>query len=238
MDISKIKEALKTRWGNQLGIKDEAVFEGVATSVETLITSDEQLTQFVEGAKSMLTQPQSYADKVRTELNAKIKGLEGEKAELEAKLNGNQPNPNPTPNPEPKPADDEKIPAWAQAILDSNKALSDELAGFKAEKTVNDTIATVNSRIDAWGYGKGYPKEMEKARKNAMELYEAYGKKWTPDELEAKIKEKFNMEVHDKGLDTSKPFESDGGGGNDPDFSSFDRAAKELGWNEPEETKS
>lgn len=209
----KIKEALKTRWSNQLGIKDETVFEGVAASVETLITSDEQLTQFVEGAKAMLTQPQSYADKVRTELNVKIKGLEGEKAELEAKLNGNQTNPTPTPNPEPKPADDEKIPAWAQAILDFNKALSDKLAGFEAEKAVNDTIATVNARIDAWGYGKGYPAEMAKARTNAMELYEAYGKKWTPDELEAKIKEKFNMEVRDKGLNTSEPFKGDGGGG-------------------------
>lgn len=99
--IQKIKEALKTRWGNQLGIKDEKVFEGVAASVQTLITSDEQLTQFVEGAKDMLTQPQSYADKVRTELNAKIKGLEGEKSELEAKLNGNQPNPETKPTEQP-----------------------------------------------------------------------------------------------------------------------------------------
>lgn len=212
----KIKEALKTRWGNQLGIKDEKVFEGVAASVETLIASDEQLTQFVEGAKDLLTQHQSYADKVRTELNAKIKGLEGEKAELEAKLNGNQPNPNPTSEPkhaEQSGSNADLAKTIAEAVAAAIKPLSDELAGYKAEKSVNDTIATVNSRIDAWGYGKGFPKEMEKARNNAMELYEAYGKKWTADELESKIKEKFNIEVQGKGLDTTKPFESDGGGG-------------------------
>ena len=63
---------------------------------------------------------------------------------------------------------------------------------------------------------------MEKARTNAMELYEAYGKKWTADELEAKIKEKFNQEVHDKGLDTSKPFESDGGAGGEANLDMTD----------------
>lgn len=215
----KIQEALKTRWSNQLGIKDEKVFEGVATSVQTLITSDEQLTQFVEGAKDLLTQHQSYADKVRTELNAKIKGLEGEKADLEAKLNGNNPpETKPESKPQDNPADMAKI--IAEAVANAIKPISDELAGFKAEKTVNDTIAAVNTRIDAWGYGKGYPKEMEKARKNAMELYEAYGKKWSADELEAKIKEKFNQEVYDKGLDTTKPYDSDGpSGGDKPDFS-------------------
>lgn len=228
----KIQEALKTRWGNQLGIKDEKVFEGVAASVQTLITSDEQLTQFVEGAKDLLTQHQSYADKVRTELTAKIKGLEGEKADLEAKLNGNNP---PEPNPEPKPQD---IPAdmakiITEAVANAIKPISEELAGFKAAKAIDDTIATVNTRIDAWGYGKGYPREMEKAQKNAMELYEAYGKKWTADELEAKIKEKFNQEVYDKGLDTNKPYESDGGGNEKTDFSSFDRAAEKLGWAKP-----
>lgn len=228
----KIKSALEQGYKN-LGVSAEA-FERVAALGETLVKSDEDIATFVKGAEAILKAEQSAADKVRTELNAKIKGLEGEKAELEAKLNGNQPpKTDPEPKPETNPADMAKI--IADAVAAAIKPISDELAGFKAEKTVNDTIATVNSRIDAWGHGKRYPKEMEKARKNAMELYEAYGKKWTPDELEAKIKEKFNLEVHDKGLDTSKPFESDGGGGEtDADFSSFERAAQKLGWKEPD----
>lgn len=211
----KLLNALKEGHKN-LGLAESA-FERVATFGETFIKSDEQIADFVAKALPMLKAEQSAADKVRTELNAKIKGLEGEKADLEAKLNGNKPEPNPEPKPQNSPADMAKI--IAEAVANAIKPISDELAGFKAEKAVVDTIAAVNTRIDAWGYGKGYPKEMEKARKNAMELYEAYGKKWTADELEAKIKEKFNQEVYDKGIDTSKPFKSDGGAANKPDFS-------------------
>lgn len=214
----KLLNALKEGYKN-LGLAESA-FERVAAFGETFITSDEQIESFVKAAEAMLKAEQSAADKVRTELNAKIKGLEGEKADLEAKLNGNQPNPNPEPKPQPQdnPVDMAKI--IAEAVANAIKPISDELAGFKAEKTVNDTIATVNTRIDAWGYGKGYPKEMAKARTNAMELYEAYGKKWTADELEAKIKEKFNQEVYDKGLDTTKPFGSDGAAKGDDSFDS------------------
>ena len=211
----KLLNALKEGHKN-LGLAESA-FERVATFGETFIKSDEQIADFVAKALPMLKAEQSAADKVRTELNAKIKSLEGEKADLEAKLNGNKPEPNPEPKPQNSPADMAKI--IAEAVANAIKPISDELAGFKAEKAVGDTIAAVNTRIEAWGYGKGYPKEMEKARKNAMELYEAYGKKWTADELEAKIKEKFNQEVYDKGIDTSKPFKSDGGAANKPDFS-------------------
>ena len=213
----KLLNALKEGYKN-LGLAESA-FERVAAFGETFITSDEQIESFVKAAEAMLKAEQSAADKVRTELNAKIKGLEGEKANLEAKLNGNiPPEKKPEEKPQDNPADMAKI--IAEAVANAIKPISDELAGFKAEKTVNDTIAAVNTRIEAWGYGKGYPKEMEKARKNAMELYEAYGKKWTADELEAKIKEKFNQEVYDKGLDTTKPYESDGGADGDETFDS------------------
>lgn len=222
--MDELFNALKTAYGkgSKYGVSDEAIGR-VAALGATANMNAEQIAAFVAAAEPMFKKEQSEADRVRTELNAKIKGLEGEKADLEAKLNGNNPpEPNPEPNPQDNPADMAKMiaEAVANAVANQIKPISDELAGFKAEKTVNDTIAAVNTRIDAWGYGKGYPKEMEKARKNAMELYEAYGKKWSADELEAKIKEKFNQEVYDKGLDTTKPYDSDGASGGDkPDFS-------------------
>lgn len=198
----KIKEALQQGHKN-LGLSDE-VFERVAASVETFITDEADIDKYVKSelVNSLLKFEQADADRKRAK-------REGEKKEPD---NGNNPpEPNPEPKPQNTPADMAKI--IAEAVANAIKPISDELAGFKAEKTVNDTIAAVNTRIDAWGYGKGYPKEMEKARKNAMELYEAYGKKWSADELEAKIKEKFNQEVYDKGLDTTKPYDSDGGAG-------------------------
>lgn len=213
---TKIKEALKTRWGNQLGIKDEMVFEGVAASVQTLITSDEQLTQFVEGAKDMLTNYQRAADKVRTELNAKIKGLEGEKADLEAKLNGKQPDPKPQDPPkdtEPQPQDMAKI--IADAVAAAIKPISDELAGFKAEQSAKTALVSAESTFKSNDYVKKYADEATDAWERATEMYEATGKKWTAEELGERAMGYFNKAVAKKGVDTTKPFESDGGGGKD-----------------------
>lgn len=234
----KIKEALKQKYGTranrelgqlQLGIGDE-VFERVAASVETFITDDSAIEGFVnsENTLNLLKSYQSVNDRLRA---AEAKNEPTPKPSD----NGNQPpEPNPEPKPQGNPADMAKI--IAEAVANAIKPISDELAGFKAEKTVNNTIAAVNTRIDAWGYGKGYPKEMEKARKNAMELYEAYGKKWSADELEAKIKEKFNQEVYEKGLDTTKPYDSDGGAGEgNLDMSEWESSMKDLGWDVPKD---
>lgn len=208
----KIKEALQQRHKN-LGLSDE-VFERVAASVETFITDENQIDGFVqsENTLNLLKSYQSVNDKLRAFENKQ----KNEPAPTPSEPGNPTPEPKPEPSPQNNPADMAKI--IAEAVANAIKPISDELAGFKAEKAVNDTIASVNTRIDAWGYGKEFPKEMEKARKNAMELYEAYGKKWTADELEAKIKEKFNQEVYDKGIDTTKPYDSDGASGGEAEL--------------------
>lgn len=208
----KIKEALQQRHKN-LGLSDE-VFERVAASVETFITDESAIDGFVqsENTLNLLKSYQSVNDKLRAFENKQ----KNEPAPTPSEPGNPTPEPKPEPSPQNNPADMAKI--IAEAVANAIKPISDELAGFKAEKAVNDTIASVNTRIDAWGYGKEFPKEMEKARKNAMELYEAYGKKWTADELEAKIKEKFNQEVYDKGIDTTKPYDSDGASGGEAEL--------------------
>lgn len=226
----KLLNALKEGHPN-LGLSDDA-FERVATFGETFITSDEQIKAFVKAATPILKAEQSEADKVRTELNAKLKAVEGEKADLLAKLN------NGVEQSEETIATKVDQPDMAKTIADAIAAaispLRDELATFKADKAISETVNTVNARIDSWGYGKGYPKEMEKARKNAMELYEAYGKTWSADELEAKIKEKFNQEVFDRGIDTSKPFDSDGASEKTIDFSNEIEVLRSAGIDLPE----
>lgn len=226
----KLLNALKEGHAN-LGLSDDA-FERVATFGETFITSDEQIKAFVNAITPILKAAQSEADKVRTELNAKLKAVEGEKADLLAKLN------NGVEQSEETIATKVDQPDMAKTIADAIAAaispLRDELATFKADKAISETVNTVNARIDSWGYGKGYPKEMEKARKNAMELYEAYGKTWSADELEAKIKEKFNQEVFDRGIDTSKPFDSDGASEKTIDFSNEIEVLRSAGIDLPE----
>ncbi len=217
----KLLEALKQGYKN-LGLSEEA-FERVATFGETFVTSDEQIETFVKAAASMLKAEQSAADKVRTELNAKIKGLEGEKAELEAKLKKptpNEPEPKPTEPKTTEPSSDEKTQIAAiiaKAVADAVKPLQDEFTTFKATQQQKSAVTALDEFKASWDYAKGYPNESEDAYERVMELYEVGGKTWNAEELTNKFKEKFNKAVAKKGIDTTKPFKADDSG-EKPDF--------------------
>lgn len=217
----KLLEALKQGYKN-LGLSEEA-FERVATFGETFVTSDEQIETFVKAAASMLKAEQSAADKVRTELNAKIKGLEGEKAELEAKLKKptpKEPEPKPTEPKTTEPSSDEKTQIAAiiaKAVADAVKPLQDEFTTFKATQQQKSAVTALDEFKASWDYAKGYPNESEDAYERVMELYEVGGKVWNAEELTNKFKEKFNKAVAKKGIDTTKPFKADDSG-EKPDF--------------------
>lgn len=213
----KLLNALKEGYKN-LGLAESA-FERVAAFGETFITSDEQIESFVKAAEAMLKAEQSAADKVRTELNAKIKGLEGEKADLEAKLNGNQP-------PEVKPEDD-KVPAWAQQLLEQNKALAEQnksfaekLTAFETTRAKETAVAALDKFCADWDYAGGFPKERDEAKRIALKIYKAGGEQMNGEQLIAAFREEFDPAVKSKGVtDFSQPFKSDGGAGDKPDFS-------------------
>lgn len=210
----KLLNALKEGYKN-LGLAESA-FERVATFGETFITSDEQIESFVKAAEAMLKAEQSAADKVRTELNAKIKGLEGEKADLEAKLNGNKDT---EPKPEPKPADTPDIAdIVAKAVAAAINPLQEKLTAFETANAQKSAVAALDELKSTWDYAKGYPDESEYAYNMAMGIYNGIGKTWTAEQLTAKYKETFNERVSKKGVDTSKPFPSDGASGGEADL--------------------
>lgn len=213
----KLLNALKQGYP-QLGLSD-AAFERVATFGETFITSDEQIESFVKASEAMLKAEQSAADKVRTELNAKIKGLEGEKADLEAKLkNGNNP---PEPNPEPKPQDTPDIAAIvAQAVAAAINPLQEKLTAFEATRAKETAVAALDKFCADWDYAGGFPKERDEAKRIALKIYKAGGEQMNGEQLIAAFREEFDPAVKSKGVtDFSKPFKSDGGTGTKPDFS-------------------
>lgn len=206
----KIKEALQQGYKN-LGLAEE-VFERVATSVETFITDESAIEGFVnsQSTKELLTSFQSIADRARAEARAKLNNADKDDAQKDDKnANSKDDRKDDVPNG----ADLAKV--IADAVAKEVQVLKDELATFKSEQSSKSAVAEALARIDAWDYAKGYPKEREKAQRQAMELYEAYGKKWTADELETKIRDKFRDEVADKGIDITKPYESEGGAKND-----------------------
>lgn len=212
----KLLNALKEGYKN-LGLAESA-FERVAAFGETFITSDEQIESFVKAAEAMLKAEQSAADKVRTELNAKIKGLEGEKADLEAKLNGNN---QPEPNPEPKPQDTPDIATIvAQAVAAAINPLKEEMTAFKATRAKETAVAALDKFCADWDYAGGFPKERDEAKRIALKIYKAGGEQMNGEQLIAAFREEFDPAVKSKGVtDFSKPFKSDGGTGTKPDFS-------------------
>ena len=224
----KIKSALEQGYKN-LGL-GEAAFERVATLGETFIKSEEDIAAFVKNAEAILKAEQSAADKVRTELNAKIKVLEGDKAELEAKLKGSQtpepakdpatPAAEPTAQPTGTPAAEptEKVPAWAQALIDSNKSLSDEIATMKAERNAKSNLTNAEATFKNNDYVKKYADEATDAWERAIEMYEVTGKVWTAEQLQGKAMGYFNKSVGKKGVDITKPFDGDNEGNEKPDF--------------------
>ena len=213
--LNALKQGYKT-----LGLADSA-FERVATFGETFITSDEQIQNFVTMAEPLLKAEQSAADRVRTELNSRIKELEGEKESLEAKLNksheGEQNQE--TQNENEFNSTESVSDIIAKAISEAIKPLSEELSAFKLSQSQKSAVDALDNLKATWDYAKGYPSESEDAYERVMELYEVSGKKWTAEELTSKFKEKFNKAVAKKGVDTSKPFESTQNSDDIPDFS-------------------
>lgn len=212
----KLLNALKEGYKN-LGLAESA-FERVAAFGETFITSDEQIESFVKAAEAMLKAEQSAADKVRTELNAKIKGLEGEKADLEAKLNGNNP---PETNPEPTPQDTPDIATIvAQAVAAAINPLQEKLTAFEATRAKETAVAALDKFCADWDYAGGFPKERDEAKRIALKIYKAGGEQMNGEQLIAAFREEFDPAVKSKGVtDFSKPFHGDGGTGTKPDFS-------------------
>lgn len=228
---NKIKAALQQGQYKNLGLTDKA-FEGAAAYLATSITDEAEIETKVNSdeVKALLKSFQGVADEARAKKN---------ELTPQPSDNGNQPNS----NPEPKPQGDEKVPAWAQVLIDSNKALSEsnkalseKLAGFEATKAKEAAVAALDKFVNEWDYAKGFPKEAAEAKRIAMKLYAKGGENMTAEELIAEFRGEFDPAVKTKGVtDFTKPFESDGGGGEtDADFSSFERAAQKLGWTEPD----
>nr|DAT59420.1 MAG TPA: hypothetical protein [Caudoviricetes sp.] len=141
----KILVALKTKY-KTFGFGDKA-FDGVADYLSKTVTEESQLETAISGVEGLLKAFQGDIDTVRNEKS----GLQKQLDELKAKTG----NPNPTQKPEDKKDD---VPAWAKALIDSNKDLSDKLARLETEKSQ----ATRQEQILAKAKEYGIPETLAK----------------------------------------------------------------------------
>lgn len=198
----KLLAALEQRYGGAIGSKNE-IYEKVVSAYGNLITSEEQIPEIISGVEPLLKTFQSVNDRLRT--------FEKQKPEPTPTPsdNGNQPEP----TPEPKPETPDIAAIVAQAVSAAITPLQEKLTAFETAQAQKGAVAALDELKSTWDYAKGYPTECEDAYERVMELYEVGGKKWNAEELTAKFKEKFNKAVSKKGVDTTKPFQSDGGAG-------------------------
>lgn len=218
----KIKEALRQEYKSRLELDDERL-DGVAAFASTFITDEAKIEEFVknEATLAMLKTYQSVADKARASARAK----------QEPASPPSEPAPDPAPRQEPVPQPQDMAKAIAEAVAAAIKPLSDEIAGIKATKAKEAAVAGLNKFVSEWDYAKGFPKEAAEAKRIAMKLYAKSGESMTAEELIAEFRGEFDPSVKAKGVaDFTKPFEGDGGGGNDKaDFSDLAARLREKG---------
>lgn len=142
----KILVALKTKY-KTFGFGDKA-FDGVADYLSKTVTEESQIETAISGVEGLLKSFQGDIDTVR---NAKS-GLQKELDELKKKIENADKD---------KDKDKDKdVPAWSQALIDSNKTLSEKLTAYEAEKAQ----AQRNSQISAVAKKYGIPDFMLKDR--------------------------------------------------------------------------
>lgn len=235
--MDELFNALKTAYGkgSKYGVSDEAIGR-VAALGATANLNEEQIAAFVAAAEPRFKEEQSEADKVRSSYAAKLKELEAAKAELEAKLNGNNP---PAPKSNGGESEISKLVKLMQEqneqMRKQNEALVARLDAMEGAKASELAVKSALEKFGGDAWVNGYPELRDSAWAQAIRIYERTGKSMTAEELHTEAMEIFKPLAKAKGLDISKPFQSDGGaGGDDADFSAFDKAAEKLGWTEPE----
>ncbi len=135
----KILVALKTKY-KTFGFSDKA-FDGVADYLSKTVTEESQIETAIDGVEGLFKGFQGDVDYVRNEKS----GLQKQLDELKKKIE----NPNPQPNPKEEKKDD--VPAWAQAIIDSNKTLSEKLSGYEQERVQAQRNAQVSAKAKEYG---------------------------------------------------------------------------------------
>ena len=223
----KIKEALRQEYKSRLELNDEQL-DGMAAFAMTFanVTEESNIEEFVknDATLAMLKSYQSVLDKDR----AKRKG-DGDQGQ-QGTHNGNNP---PEPNPQGLDVDalvERLNAAWEQKL----QPLQEKLNAFETAKSAELAVKTAQDKFGADAWVNGYPELRDSAWAQAIRIYERTGKSMTADELHTEAMEIFKPLAKAKGLDISKPFPSDGGaGGDDADFSAFDKASEKLGWVEP-----
>lgn len=137
----KVLAALKTKF---VGV-DEAILSRIAEKKAGGVTDESQVPAIVEGVsfQDVLT---SYGDyRAGDATTTAVKNYE-KKHNLKDGKPVEQGKPK-----EEKHVEKDDVPAWAQSLIDSNKALSEKLAGYEADRAKQERSAQISAKAKEYG---------------------------------------------------------------------------------------
>lgn len=137
----KVLAALKTKF---VGV-DEAILSRIAEKKAGGVTDESQVPAIVEGVsfQDVLT---SYGDyRAGDATTTAVKNYE-KKHNLKDGKPVEQEKPK-----EEKHVEKDDVPAWAQSLIDSNKALSEKLAGYEADRAKQERSAQISAKAKEYG---------------------------------------------------------------------------------------
>ena len=138
---------------------DAAILTRIATKKAEGVTDETKVNSIVEGI-SFSDVLNSYGDfRAGDATRTSVQNYE-----KKHNLKDGKPIENPNPNPNPKPEDKkDDVPAWAQALIDSNKNLSTELSALKQEKLQATRQEQIMAKAKEYGIPENYAAKQELA---------------------------------------------------------------------------
>nr|WP_288210509.1 hypothetical protein [uncultured Dysgonomonas sp.] len=139
----KLFEALKTKF---VGV-DAQILDRIATKKAEGQTDENQITSIVDGI-SFQDVLQSYGDS-RAGDASKTAVVNYEKKHNLKEGKVIEAEPTPTPQPEPSKPDD--TPAWAKALIEQNKSLTEKIASIENKSTLEQRTAAIQAKAKEYG---------------------------------------------------------------------------------------
>lgn len=140
----KLFEALKTKF---VGV-DAQILDRIATKKAEGQTDENQIPTIVEGV-SFQDVLQSYGDFRAGDASKTAVTNYEKKHNLKEGKTIETPEPTPTPQPEPPKPDD--TPAWAKALIDQNKTLTEKIASIENKSTLEQRTAAIQAKAKEYG---------------------------------------------------------------------------------------
>ena len=147
--FEKILAMLKTKY-KDLGLS-ETILKVMAETLAKSVKEETEIETAVEGVEGQLRIYQSFEDRNRTQQ----KEIADLKKSLEAEPKKEEPKEEPK---DPKTKEGEEVPAWAKAIIDSNKAILDKQTALDLEKAQKTNSEKLVAKLNELKVGEAFYK--------------------------------------------------------------------------------